>query len=608
MSAWQYKLQVTFSGYGRSATLTNFPALVALNTNISGFAYSKVSSGTGADLRFVDSSNNELNYEIDTWNTNGTSYVWVQVPTLSGTNTYVSAYFGNPSATVPSYTTNGSTWANYAGVWHLSENPAGSAPQVKDSTANQNNGTSAGAMTSDDQVAGKVDGSLDFDGSGDYIEMSDHSSLDLTTVTLEVWAKFHTLTGYRRLLSKGDSSSCNYDIDKDTDTGKLRFVFKSGGTWNVATLQSSAFSANEWVHIAAVGRWSGTQTLVEIYVNGTKRTLNTSAFSYQMATGSQTLRIGSQQNDGNYFMDGLIDEARVSSVARSSNWVWACRQNMASNSAFNTYGQVTLATYVFVSGADAGGVTNDFLIGKDETTVSDYVAFLNANTNGEISVTNGQVKISATGNLLCLSTQSESTAYVAYNAAASPGQKFSAVSGRGSHPIVYVSWFGAAAYCNWKSSVDGFDAVYSPTNGWTATLSNYGFRLPTEAEWYKAAAWDAEEEVFKAYGTGANTVATNTANYLNSGDAGEANAVRTCPVGSSSALSFYCLRDASGNVWEWCHGFLDASGSDADVDAHAVRGGSWGNLAQDVKTGSRSGNKPGQTLNTVGFRIMRVSE
>lgn len=254
---------------------------------------------------------------------------------------------------------------------------------------------------------------------------------------------------------------------------------------------------------------------------------------------------------------------------------------------------------VLVPGVDGGGITNDFNIGRRETTVDQYVEFLSGQTGGVVTVTNGEVRLSSTSDLLCLTTGAESRAYVAHD-----GQDFTAVSGKGQHPMIYVSWFGAAAYCNWASGEESLSAVYDPTNGWSAALGNDGYRLPTEEEWYKAAAWVVTAGVFRLYGTRSDTIATNDANFLNSGDAWETNVVRTTPVATyTEDQSDYFLRDASGNVWEWCHGFY-AAGTDPSIAPHAARGGAWGNLSTDVKTTSRCGFKPEQTLNSVGFRIL----
>ena len=122
-SSWARKLPVIFQGYSRPETLTNYPALVLLSTNLPGFAYKDVRSPTGGDLRFAASN-----------------AVWVQVPFLSGTSAVIWAYWDNPSQTnAPAYTTNGATWADgYVGVWHLTQ------PNARDSTSNRFDGVAHG--------------------------------------------------------------------------------------------------------------------------------------------------------------------------------------------------------------------------------------------------------------------------------------------------------------------------------------------------------------------------------------------------------------------------------------------------------------------------------
>jgi hypothetical protein len=258
----------------------------------------------------------------------------------------------------------------------------------------------------------------------------------------------------------------------------------------------------------------------------------------------------------------------------------------------------------FSPGSEDGGVAYDFVASPLETTVDGYLGYLNAMTNNELSVVDGGVSLASTSNLLCLTTNAEPDAYVAYDPGATMGSRFSAVPGRGDHPMIFVTWFGAAAYCNWKSTADGFSAVYNPANGWASSPGNSGYRLPTEAEWYKAAAWNAASGTFYAYGTASDTISTNDANFLNSGDVFEGNAIRTTPVGSYAAVSPYALSDMSGNVGEWCGDLY--SGNDHDMDPHTILGGGWGHPAGRCKTTVRSALKPGQPADSVGFRTFRT--
>ena len=85
------ELNVTFSGYSGTA-LANFPVLVKLSTAIAGFDYADFAWENGGDLRFTDAAGNLLPHEIDTWDENGVSTVWVKVPTLTADATITARY------------------------------------------------------------------------------------------------------------------------------------------------------------------------------------------------------------------------------------------------------------------------------------------------------------------------------------------------------------------------------------------------------------------------------------------------------------------------------------------------------------------------------------
>ena len=166
-SPWHYGSQIAFSGYTKAETLTNFPALVNIGTNLSGFAWSQFANTNGYELRFTDTNGNELSYDRDfgtniVWtNGAGIGQLWVKVPVLNS-NTVINAYWGNPAATgsLRPYCTNGAVWANgFAGVWHL---PSAPNLDADDSTANLNNGTISNATAR----AGVIGGAASFHAHG----------------------------------------------------------------------------------------------------------------------------------------------------------------------------------------------------------------------------------------------------------------------------------------------------------------------------------------------------------------------------------------------------------------------------------------------------------
>ena len=326
---WAKQANIRFQSYNRPETLTNFPVLVVLSTNIPGFSYADFSSSAGADLRFGTNRFSELNYEIEKWNTNGASYVWVQVPRLADTNTTIYAFWGRATATQPTYTTNGATWdSSYVAVWHMSDTNA------LDSTINRNNGVSHNTVND----AGLADGAqalpdASHPNATNYISVATSTSLDSITagVTLEAWVYLRAAKNFPMV------------IQRPTDSFSLRFsggsqqpqanVTPSGADW---ISSPSAISLNQWHQLAFT--YNGAGNVERLLVDGQVVASQTASGSLSAHQG-QTLYIG--RRDDGYPFYGSMDEVRMSKQGRSTNWVWATWMTTASNKPFAVYGAAT---------------------------------------------------------------------------------------------------------------------------------------------------------------------------------------------------------------------------------------------------------------------------
>jgi formylglycine-generating enzyme required for sulfatase activity len=162
---------------------------------------------------------------------------------------------------------------------------------------------------------------------------------------------------------------------------------------------------------------------------------------------------------------------------------------------------------------------------------------------------------------------------------------FRALEGYENHPMVQVTWFGAKAYCEY-----------------------YGWRLPTELEWEKAARGEDE----RPYPWGWE-IENNNANYYSSHDIFEKTFGKlgdTTPVGfynggtyggyeTLGSASPYGLYDMAGNVWQW------ADDDYEDQHYRYMRGGSKLDYAYNLRVWTRNSAAPYYFSPNVGFRCAR---
>ena len=217
---------------------------------------------------------------------------------------------------------------------------------------------------------------------------------------------------------------------------------------------------------------------------------------------------------------------------------------------------------------------NAFYMDRYEVTNAEYAAFLNAQGKH----TDGGIR---------WFDLDDSDAHIEHVEG-----RYQPKAGYANHPVIEVSWYGAMAYAKWA-----------------------GKRLPTEAEWEKAARGGS---VGQKYAWG-NTIDASKANYL-------VDIKDTTPVGSYLPNG-YGLYDMTGNVWEWCldkydsHAYTNSPrrnpvvGSENISDlinnfttiqsSRVLRGGSWFYSAPYLRVSYRDRDTPRITYTLFGFRCVK---
>jgi len=340
---WHYRKQITINHTQVADDLENFSVLIStIDPDL------MKAQDDGGDILFMNGTGvaKRQYHEIETFDqTTGTLVAWVNVPALSSSqDTVFYMYYGNPTCINQQYPEK--TWnSHYKAVWHLNNNPIGT---IVDSTANSNNGTSHGGMTTSGLVDGKTGKCLNFDGIDDYISVPDSSSLKPTDVTLVAWFRpqqqnppegnfvakhchdyFDNAAGHTYALCMRPGDLIAGGIETDTYDQAVYFGFLP-------------FNINTWSYLTLT--FDGTTNTGRFYVNGVLRetkSIDDSALWYNdpwdFTMGGCRWGGGSEHVINKFFNCGL-DEIRVMNTPLDPGWIATEYANQNNPAEFYTIG------------------------------------------------------------------------------------------------------------------------------------------------------------------------------------------------------------------------------------------------------------------------------
>ena len=342
--AWTYRKKITIDNAQVDANLTQFPVYVDLSDLGADFFANVESSGgdDGGDIRVTTSNGTtELPREVVSINVGTlTGELHFEADFLSSTvNTDFYIYYGNAAASEPAASaTYGSeeVWANgYVGAWHLDESPANGGTHF-DSTSSGNNGTWNDVDgNGNSNATGQIDGANDFDGIDDVIQTTSNELKTADNLTLSAWIKADATSYAHHIIWEGEATGNGWGPEEEmhlslgeyTTVGvndRLSFFLGNAGdpgiNTDVLALATDFTDVTNRNFVVVTASNLGTSPAAELFLNGASVATDTGTTVFTTRSLWNTnLRIG--LDDSSRYLDGVIDEVRISNVVRTAGWI-----------------------------------------------------------------------------------------------------------------------------------------------------------------------------------------------------------------------------------------------------------------------------------------------
>jgi hypothetical protein len=259
----------------------------------------------------------------------GTLLAWVKIPSLAPETTlYV--HYGDPAITtsqaMPTAVWNG----GYALVAHMT------------TTSDATNQASAISAQTGTAMTGRIGSALPFNGTTDRIDYGSDTELDDVFAgggMVEAWVRPASAGegGFGRIVSKENMSGWILTVDNGNVTSSFSFQH-SGASVGGWAAPNNTFAVNVWHHVVAVYNKDSAANDAALFVDGAAVTVTEIASpTTPDSDAASSLVVGNRPANDRTF-DGLLDEVRVSSASRSSDWIGTQYRNQSDPTTFYTVG------------------------------------------------------------------------------------------------------------------------------------------------------------------------------------------------------------------------------------------------------------------------------
>lgn len=308
------------SGANIPGLLTGFPMLVRLTA--SNFAFAQAHAA-GRDIRFSKPDGTPLDYEIERWDAaKQVAEVWVKVDSVKGNNASqaIRMHWGNPAAADSSDAAAVHANNNYVAVWHLggagtAARPNAVAGGLPAATANYDG---------DENSAGVIGGADSLDGAaaGDYLDVGDGYANWTSGLTYSVWVYPTAVKQWSHVLDLGSGEGIDNIILNRVDTTNNMGWHNWTGTTSTAVTAIGQWALNQWqlMGVTVSGKY------VKLYKNGAL-VLNDSMGGAITNVNRTMCFLGRSNWARDQYYQGKLDQAELSRVAHSDNWMRLAYQN-----------------------------------------------------------------------------------------------------------------------------------------------------------------------------------------------------------------------------------------------------------------------------------------